>query len=1069
MQKLYKSMVSMSIITLLTLLINVAAFAQQKVTGVVTDKKDQQPLPGVTVTVLGTPSGINTDIDGKYSLTVKEGQTLQFNFVGYMSKTIKVGLNTVINVQLEADSKILGEVVVTALGIKKDKAKLGYAVQEVKGDELIKAREPNPVNALVGKVSGLTVGASAELLGSPSILLRGKQPLFVVDGVPISSDTWNISSDDIETYTVLKGPAASALYGSNGQFGAVQITTKRGSKDTRGFSIDFNSSTMAQSGFNAIPKIQDMYGPGDHGKYEFVDGKGGGKNDADYDIWGPALNGQLIAQYDSPINPSTGKRTPTPFIARGKDNLTRFLQTGLINSNNIAVATSGEKYDLRFSSTYSYQRGLVPNTQLNGLNFNVSAGYNFSPKLRFESAVNYNRQFTPNYPDVNYGPNSLIYNMVLWGGADWSVDDMKNYWQEGKEGTQQIYAEYQRYNNPWFVAKEWLRSHHKTDMYGHMSLNYKFTNYLNLSARTQITTYDLLRTEKLPYSATTYGREQAKGDYREDMRNMFENNTDVLLNFDKEVVPSLDVKASLGANLRTFNYHSTYSTTDYLNIPGWYNLNNSLNPRQTFNYEAPMQVFSSYAYLDLMYKNFLSLSLTGRVDKSSTMPTQNNTFFYPSIGTGVVLSELIKMPTAISYLKLRGSYAKVGNTAVDQYISSAAVLSGYNLAYGMDYTTPYNGPSYKNNPSYSVSPIYNNQPGSSYTNILTNPDLQPGYSSAYETGAEMKFLGNRLGVDASYFSSLDGPRIFELPLSQATGYSSFLTNGIKSRRSGWELTLTGSPFRKINGFKWDVMVNWSTYKEVLTEIYPGIENLQQFLKVGDRLDKLYTSAFARTQNGQIINDDSGRPIQNPVSRFLGNMNPDWTWSFNNKFSYKQFTFGFQFDGRVGGKMVDYVLRQTMRGGRHIKTVQGAWGEARANDVKGIKSFIGEGVVVSNGAKINYDVDGNITNYDQLTFATNTTPTYLQDYISRHYSISEGNLIDKTYAKLREVTIGFNLPKSILNRMSVQRASISLVGRNLLYFAKVKDVDLDQFPGMTSQSSLQTPTSKSYGINLNITF
>lgn len=1068
MQKLYKSLICKTAILLLFSMISVVAMAQQKITGLVTDKKDQQPLPGVTVSVLGTNIGSATDADGKFSISAANGQTLLFTSVGYINKTIKVTKESVINVQMEADAKELTEVVITALGIKKDKAKLGYAVQEVKGDELIKAREPNPVNALVGKVSGLTVGASAELLGSPSILLRGKQPLFVVDGVPISSDTWNISADDIESYTILKGPAASALYGSNGQNGAIQITTKRGSKDARGFSIEFNSSTMTQNGFNAIPKVQDMYGPGDHGKYEFVDGKGGGKNDGDYDIWGPALNGQMIAQYDSPIDPATGKRIPTPFTARGTDNLTRFLQKGVLSSNNIAVATTGEKYDLRFSSTYNYQRGLVPNTQLNGLNFNVAAGYNFNPKLRFESAVNYNRQFTPNYPDVNYGPNSLIYNMVIWGGADWNVDDMKNYWQTGKEGVQQIYAEYQRYNNPWFVAKEWLRSHHKTDMYGHMSLNYKFNNYLNLSARTQITTYDLLRTEKLPYSATTYGREQAKGDYREDMRNMFENNTDVLLSFDKEVIPALDVKASLGANLRTFNYHSTYSTTDYLNVPGWYNLNNSLNPRQTYNYEAPMQVFSTYALLDMMYKNFLSVSLTGRIDKSSTMPKQNNTFFYPSVSTGLILTELVKFPDVISYFKLRGSYAKVGSTAVNSTISSAAVLSGSGLGYGADYTTPYGGPSYKNISSYNVSPIYNNQPGATYTAILTNPDLEPSFSSAYETGAELKFLRNRLGIDATYFNSLDGPRIFELPLSQATGYNSLLTNGIKSRRTGWELTLSGSPLRS-SKFNWDVMVNWSTYKEVLTEIYPGIETLDQFIKVGDRLDKLYTSSFVRTKDGQIVNDASGRPIQNPVSRYLGNMNPDWIWSINNRFNYKQFTFGFQFDGRVGGKMVDYVLRQTMRGGRHIATIQGDMGTARANDIKGIKSYVGQGVVVANGATINYDVNGNITNYDQLAFAANTTPTFLQDYISRYNGISEGNLIDKTYAKLREVTIGFNLPKSFLNRMSIQRASITLVGRNLLYFAKVKDIDLDQFPGMTSQSSLQTPTSKSYGVNLNITF
>jgi TonB-dependent SusC/RagA subfamily outer membrane receptor len=255
----------------------------------------------------------------------------------------------------------------------------------VNGNELLKAREPNAINTLAGKVAGLTVGASPELLGAPNLNLRGSNPIFVVDGVPVNSDTWNISADDIETFTVLKGPAAAALYGFRSKDGVIMITTKKGTKDKRGVSIEFNSSQMVESGFNAVPTVNYEYGPGDHGRYGFVDGRGGGINDGDYDIWGPRFEGQLIPQYDSPIDPVTGQRIATPWVARGERNLERFLRPGLLSNNNIAVSTSSEKMDMRFSTSYNYQQGMVPNTQLNGLNFNVYNNLRFNKRVSLES------------------------------------------------------------------------------------------------------------------------------------------------------------------------------------------------------------------------------------------------------------------------------------------------------------------------------------------------------------------------------------------------------------------------------------------------------------------------------------------------------------------------------------------------------------------------------------------------------------------------------------------------------------------------------------------------------------
>lgn len=680
-------------VAVLFCLLPAAAALAQTVTGRVTSGDDNQPLPGVSIVVKGTTAGTTSRSDGTYTINVQPNSTLTFSFIGYTSQEVAVANRTKLDIRLVAGEQTLSEFVVTALGIKKDIRQTGVSIQSVDGAQLLKAREPNAINSLVGKVAGLTIGASAELLRRPNIVLRGNSDvLFVVDGVPINSDTWNISPDDIDTYSVLKGASASALYGFRGKNGAILITTKRGTKDKRGFAVDVNTSQMVDNGFLAIPKVQDEYGPGDHGVYEFVDGKGGGKNDGDYDIWGPRFEGQLIPQYDSPIDPVTGKRTGTPWVARGKDNLRRFLQPGILSTNNISVSSSGEKYDLRFSVSHNYQRGLVPNTKLNSTTFKVSTGYNFSNRLRFEGDVQVNRQYTPNIPDVNYGPNSMIYNIVIWGGADWDVDQLKNYWQPGKEGTQQIYAEYQRYNNPWFTAKEWLRGHYKTDIVGQTSLKYSIADGLDLTLRTQVSTWNLLRNEKFPYSATSYGREETKGDYREDRRSLLDNNTDLLLKYAKRVSPLLNVNAIAGGNLRVYNYNSNYTSTNYLNVPGVYNFANSLNPVIASNFQSDMRVLSAYYSADFTLKDFLTVSTTGRMDKLSTLPQGNNTFFYPSVALSTVLSDYLRLPQAISFLKVRASYANVK----DGLTQSTIGVPSWSLGYGEQYQSSYDGPTYQN-------------------------------------------------------------------------------------------------------------------------------------------------------------------------------------------------------------------------------------------------------------------------------------------------------------------------------------------------------------------------------------
>jgi TonB-linked SusC/RagA family outer membrane protein len=1077
------------------------AMAQRTISGRILSGEDQSPLPGVNILVKGTTNGTISDADGNYSIHVgSDTDVIVFSFVGFLSQEVSAAGRTSVDITLLSDAKQLSEVVVTALGIEKDVVKLGYSQQKVQGADLIKAREPNPLNSLVGKVAGLTVGASSEMLGRPQLVLRGETGLLItVDGVPVVSDSWNISPDDIESYTVLKGPAASALYGSRGQFGAIMITTKRGTKDARGFAIDFNSSTMMDKGFLTIPKVQNEYGGGEYNTYRFGDddfGQAGGFNQNDYDVWGPRLNGQLISQYDSPIDPATGKRTATPYVARGKDNLQRFLRAGILSTNNIAISSSNDKYDLRVSVSHTYQRGIVPNTDLNIDNFNISNGINFTPKLRLESNLNYSKQYSDNIPDVNYGPNSMIYNIDVWAGADWDINDLKNYWQPGKVGVQQRNFEYVRYNNPWFFANEWLRSHHKTDIYGYTALKYKITNWLDASLRTQITSWDVTRTEKFPFSASAYGRDQKLGDYREDKRSLFENNTDILLNLNKDITPDFNISGLVGGNLRTYLYNSSYATTDYLNVPGVYNFGNSKNPVKVYNYDAPMQVGSGYYSFDFSYRHYVTVSTTGRLDKFSTLNKGNNTGFYPSLGLSTVVSDYIQLPEVISFLKLRGSYANVRNGSTQSNIGPAWQASGYSnpLGYGDTYSTAYDGPVYISSNPYTISRPYNNQPAAYYTTVLSNPKIKPTSNTTKEVGLSSKFLENRISLDVTYFDAIKGPYILNGQLSEATGFNATKTNGVKVEKKGWEVAISGTPVKTANGFTWNVLANWSTYVERYKEFYDGLTSVNGgsigadsriTYKVGDRVDGNYGYKFYRDNSGNIIHKSNGDIYKdNLVAQKLGNYNPNWVWSVVNTVSYKNFSLNFQFDGRVGGVGQDYVYKKLLQGGREISTVQGAYGAARLAEFNAnpnddptkqpAATYTGVGVaLVSDKPADQPKVDpltGQITNLSELKLVTNTTPYTLQDYIGTETKFDERVLISKTFSKLRQVTITYTVPSSVLSKTAFRAASVSLVGRNLFYFAERKDIDWDSFIGTyTSAQDLRSPTLRRYGVNINLTF
>ena len=1079
-----------------------------QVKGKITDATSNLPLVGVSVTLQKTGKGTSTNADGEFTVSAVKGDQILISGAGYEVIKIAAG-NEFLSVSLKVAVKELEEVVVTATGIKKESKRLGYAVQTINAANLTMAREPNPFNSLKGNAAGLAININQEIGRSPDVIIRGEnspndRPMFVVDGVAISSDTYNINPDDIETITVLKGPNAAALYGFQGKNGAIIISTKKGTKDKSGLSINFNSSTQFNKGFIALPKYTDEYGAGDNGQYAFGGGGsspasyygngavGVGVNDYDYDVWGPQFRGQLLPQYDGVYDPTknytttfadgttyTGHVAPTPWVARGKDNLKNFLQTGILSTNSLSVSSSTDKTDMRFSVGNTYQQGIVPNTKLNNANFTGSIVQRFNNKLTLTSYFNYSRQSTPNVPDVNYGPNSIIYNLILWGGADWSVNDpgIRNYWQPGKVGLQQNYAEYYRYNNPWFMSYEWLRGHQQNNMYGYISLNYKINKNIDLQFRPSMTAYDMFNSEKMPYSATSYGRDLHAGDYREDRRSLFESNEDLQVRYHKNnIFGWLDVQALGGATARNLSFSSNFQSTNYLNVPGIYAFSNSMGALTGSNFNSSMLVLSAYYSVDLGYKSFVTANVTGRVDKSSALPINGNSYFYPSFNLATVVSDYVKLPKVISFFKLRGSYAQSKSGGTNAFFSSNLSSTPINNS-GYNWSSPYGGPSYQFAQSYALTPTYNNQNSAKYVDQTVSNTIQTADRQATEFGADIRLFENKIGLDITRYH-YKNTGIVNQGTSSASGYSSFLTNGNIYTNDGWEVILNAKPISNLNGFNWNVTANFSTY----VRKWVSNANPNNYSYDGQRIDLVYGGGFVRTPSGNLVIDKASgvylrySDLGSSAQKVYGHADPDWQWGVVNSLNYKNFTMRFQFDGMVGGVLQDGVRKKTLQAGRHIETATGALGAARPSDEANIAAYVGEGVNLT-GAPIKLDpITGEITNMKDLTETPNTTKSQVQAFVSRQARIPDLNMIKKTYAKLREVSFTYNLPAGLLGKKSfIKTASVSFVGRNLLYFFpnKYKDVDVDQYTqdGFSggNGSPLQTPTTRSYGFNINLSF
>ncbi|MFP7658125.1 SusC/RagA family TonB-linked outer membrane protein [Chryseobacterium proteolyticum] len=955
---------------------------------------------------------------------------------------------------IKTHEKKIDEVVITALGIKKDKKTLGYAVQEVKGDVFEKAKEPNFINSLSGRVAGLNVKNSTDLFQDPGISLRGAKPLIVIDGVPDrTADLWRINADDIDNISVLKGPTASALYGSVGKDGAIMITTKKGKKGR--MSISFNNSTMFQTSFIRIPKVQTTYGGGNNGKYAYIDGSGSGSEGGGW-IWGPKLDQKdpttpsgyyETPQYNSPIDPSTGKPIPLPWISRGKNNIKNFFDTGVIQSNNLSVDWGSEKATFRLSLSNIYQKGIVPNTDLKTTSISLAGSVNPIEKLTINSTLTYNKEYTSNFPEVGYGPTNYLYNLVLWTGADVDVRDLRNYWVAGKEGYQQRHYNVSYYNNPYFQAYEYLRPYYKDNVMGNVNLEYQIIPKLSAKARVGTNVYALNREYREPKSYIGYGN-KSLGNYTQINGNYFDITSELGLKYQNRFSENFSLTGEGYVSNFYREQKNSEIRTDGLVSPGWYNLFNSIGPLfapKAGNRKEFEQINSVYGYVDMeIYKAFF-LNMTARYDKVSTLPKGNNGYFYPSVSGSVLLNQLVTLPDWISFAKLRGSLAQVSNgkLANDTY--------GYISAFEKS----------------DIS--WNGQSTFVFGDVLIDSNIKPETSNSWEIGTNISFLKNRINLDVAYYQTRDYNNLASIPLSEGVGYKTYLTNGNVFQRKGVEFTLNADVIKK-SDFRWSTQLNLSHYRKYLKEAYGGKDyttiynaanGRNNFIRVGERADKLTAMPYETSPDGQLVLQN-GYPVNStaPFESNMGYSDPDWTYGLSNNFSYKNFSLSLLFDGRLGGTMYSTTNQKMWWGGIAPGTVNQYRDDANA----GNNTYIAPGVRVVSGS-ITYDQNGNIKS-DTRVFVPNDVAVNYNAYMQSTSNAFESNYhyYKQTFIKLREITVTYNFEKSFAEKLGVSSASVSLIGRNLWLASKIKNVDPD-----SGVDQLQTPATRSFGVNLNVKF
>ena len=885
---------------LLALAIGVIQGAAQVTTvrGIVTTEEDGESVIGASVIVKGTSLGTVTDVNGRFELSglPPSATRLLISYISLMAKEVAIAPQ--VSVTLKSDTHLLDEVVVTALGISREKKALGYTAQEVKQDALVQGKDNNLLNSLSGKIAGVRITNTQGDVGSSRIVIRGEtsiagenQPLFIVDGIPVDNSQLNARSsgrdfknaiadlnpEDIKTLTVLKGPNAAALYGARAAHGAIVITTKGGDKRQKGIGITLHSSTQV-SFVATLPEFQNLFGQGAGGRFSYVDGKGAGVNDGVDESWGPRLDiGLLIPQFDSPLD-ADGNRVATPWVSH-PNNVRDYFRMGISTNSGISVARGDDKYQFRVGYNYEKQVSIVPDAGTNKTNISLNTDYHLAKWIVVGATANYIVYTAPSLPGSatpsgsNVRSNSPMLQF-LWFGRQVDTNSLK------ADYTRNWNSSY--YDNPFWSASYNTQSQERHRLIGDLHAEFRLTDGLNVRFRTSTDWYNDRRKSKVKWGSAGAG--SPYGSYAEDAYTVKENNTEVLATYIKQLNKNWGIDALLGFNVRNKQYENNYQAAPRLAVADLYTLTNSRDPLISSNDFYRLRQYGLYGSIQLDYRRWAFLNITGRNDWSSTLPVDNNSYFYPSVTASVLLSEAFGWRSkAVNYLKIRGGWSQVGADA-----------NPYQLATVFTSETAFNG-----NPLQSSS------------TIGMNPNLKPEKTSSIEAGFEAAFWDNRLYLDFTYYKTDSRNQILKLATTAASGYTSQVRNAGHIRNRGYEIQLGAVPIQTSKGFRWNLDLNYGANSSkvvklddegLITSYQLYSSGIQILASVGEAYGTLFGTSYVRDANGNVVVDANGLPKISTTNKTLGKFTPDWTGGISNTFSYRSLSLSFLIDASVGGSI-----------------------------------------------------------------------------------------------------------------------------------------------------------------------
>ena len=1071
---------------LLALAIGVIQGAAQVTTvrGIVTTEEDGEPVIGASVIVKGTSLGTVTDVNGRFELNglPPSATRLLISYISLMAKEVAIAPQ--VSVTLKSDTHLLDEVVVTALGISREKKALGYTAQEVKQDALVQGKDNNLLNSLSGKIAGVRITNTQGDVGSSRIVIRGEtsiagenQPLFIVDGIPVDNSQLNARSsgrdfknaiadlnpEDIKTLTVLKGPNAAALYGARAAHGAIVITTKGGDKRQKGIGITLHSSTQV-SFVATLPEFQNLFGQGAGGRFSYVDGKGAGVNDGVDESWGPRLDiGLLIPQFDSPLD-ADGNRVATPWVSH-PNNVRDYFRMGISTNSGISVARGDDKYQFRVGYNYEKQVSIVPDAGTNKTNISLNTDYHLAKWIVVGATANYIVYTAPSLPGSatpsgsNVRSNSPMLQF-LWFGRQVDTNSLK------ADYTRNWNSSY--YDNPFWSASYNTQSQERHRLIGDLHAEFRLTDGLNVRFRTSTDWYNDRRKSKVKWGSAGAG--SPYGSYAEDAYTVKENNTEVLATYIKQLNKNWGIDALLGFNVRNKQYENNYQAAPRLAVADLYTLTNSRDPLISSNDFYRLRQYGLYGSIQLDYRRWAFLNITGRNDWSSTLPVDNNSYFYPSVTASVLLSEAFGWRSkAVNYLKIRGGWSQVGADA-----------NPYQLATVFTSETAFNG-----NPLQSSS------------TIGMNPNLKPEKTSSIEAGFEAAFWDNRLCLDFTYYKTDSRNQILKLATTAASGYTSQVRNAGHIRNRGYEIQLGAVPIQTSKGFRWNLDLNYGANSSkvvklddegLITSYQLYSSGIQILASVGEAYGTLFGTSYVRDANGNVVVDANGLPKISTTNKTLGKFTPDWTGGISNTFSYRSLSLSFLIDASVGGSIFSNTNKTGKYTGVLANTLSGRDAEhgglwyytaAMGNNVRLPESpsysVSSDGLYYAqvNGQSTRVYQDGIMVEGVTESGSKNEEVVSAEKYYHRIYSIAEANVYDASYVKLREVALSYRLPRLWTQKLHLQEASVTLTGRNLwTIYKSVPNIDPESALTTGNAQGVEAyslPTTRSFGVNLSVKF